>query len=277
MPQEPSITFKEFTANISGLIAETGVNAIKDLSEEIAEEIEAFYYAFFIELYKILSDANLRTPSRFLGNMGEAGAWQPLSEAWSDKKISSGGNEAFYFGLTPQLNKARRRALEVRRKRGKNVAPARQRKTFIEFLGIVSGNSRSNVEKFFGPVGLTYNIQAKGRKTPIKMTQKENAISELGRITSHNEFGRMISNYANVTLNSEISMFPLLKTADAFSEWFVVDQMARMDSGNRRQWAKINSRFGHKKSSRPIRPIITPLISWYATTGLTQIMRKFYQ
>lgn len=272
----PEISFREFATTISGVIAETGVNSIKSLSAEVAQEIEQIYYNFFGELYGILSQGQTGTPSRFSSNMGDGGAWKPLSQAWSDRKISSGGREEFYFGLTAQLNAARRKAASRKKRQGKVRGTPRARKTFMKFLEEMAGSSRENTKKFFGDIKVDYAINAKGRKKPINIQQTDNVITELGRITAHNDLGKMISNYGNVTLTADVSLFPLLATAQAFSEWYVVDMMAKKNGVNRKQWMKINSRFGARGSTRPIRAIITPLISWYATTGVTQALRRFY-
>ena len=276
MPPDLSIAFRDFAAEINGIIAETGVRQIKETSQEIAEEIEEFYYSFFVELHKAVSTAGNGTPSRFSSNMGDAGRWAPLSEKWSDRKLAVSGRPDFYYGLTGYLNKARRKSVAARRKAGKKGGgTTRGKKSFMSFLSDLAGSSEANVKKFFGPVRLTYEINARGRKTPVKIEQTENIIREIGRITSHDSRGRIMPNYDNVSLRAEISMFPLLATAEAFSEWYVVNQMAGKDSRNSKQWVKINSRDGFG-AERPIRAMITPLVSWYATTGLTQIMRKFY-
>lgn len=273
----PDISYSDFSAQINGLIAETGVEAIKELSSEVAEEIETIYYNFFGELYEIISRGQTSTPSRFGSNMGGAGPWKPLSEKWSDRKISAGGSENFYMGLTTQLNAARRKASNRKKRAGKVRRTPRSRKNFMTFMSELAAVSPENVKKFFGEIELAYAIKAKGRKTAINIEQVGNSITSLTRITSHDDLGKMISNYDNVTLETVITMFPLLRTASAFSEWYVVDMMARKNGLNKKQWLKINARFGKFRSERPIRAMITPLVSWYATTGITQALRKFYK
>lgn len=257
-------------------MAETGAEAMKELSFEVAEEVETFYYAFFAELYRIISQGNNETPSRFANNMGEGGGWKPLSDAWSDRKRYGGAQSEFYFGLTAVANKARRKSVSAARRKGKNVGPSRDRKSFIKFLSQHAGMSPASVLKFFGPVQINYKIDARGRKTPIKMEQIGNVITELERITARDEKGRFVPTFGNVTLEANMEMFTMLRGAMDFSEWYVVDMLAKKDASNRKQWAKINSRKGIRGSVRPIRAMITPLISWYATTGLTQALRKFY-
>lgn len=276
MPLDPAIIFKDFTIGLNGIIAETGVAAIKELSEDVAKEAETLYYNFFGELYAAINAGNGATPSRFMANMGGEGPWKPLSEKWSDRKLAAGGSADFYFGLTAQLNNARRKAVKKRRRQGQKGESFRAKKTFIKFLEGMATSSQRNVKKYFGAIEIKYDITATGRKTPIKLEQKGNVISELGRITSHNAKGKIIPNYDNVTLNSEITMFPLLRAIEDFSEWYVVNYLAKQDKSNSVQWAKINSRVGFRNSNRPIRAMIAPLISWYATTGLPQALRRFY-
>lgn len=271
MPLDPKVVYAPFMAAISDFIAETGVNAIKGMTKELSEELEEFYYSFFSELHKILVAGQTSTPSRFLNNMGGEEGWKPLSQTWTDRKIIGGGREDFYFGLTGKMKTVSRRSKK------KKTSTRRYRKSFMDFMNSLSANSDKNVKKMFGALKINYSIQARGRKTPIVIEQTNNVIQNLGRITSHDTTGRIIPNFGNVLLTSEITMFHFLETVKAFSEWYVVDYLSKKTPvGDRRQWAKINSRRGIRGAPRPMRALVTPLISWYATTGMTQIVRKNY-
>jgi len=278
MPPEPLLSYSDYFVSINGIIVEAGVAAIKEKSNEVAQAVDSLYYDFFGELYREVGGGTTQTPSRFLGNIGDAGAWKPLSESWRDRKLKVADQDPslFYKGLTDALNKSKRRVVRKGKKSGRNVGPSRRnKKSFEKFLGEVASNSRVNVKRFFGEITIDYAIAARGRKTPIDISQVNNVITQIGAITAH-EGSKRLPNYNNVALRANITMFPALKAAKEFSEWYVVNILARQDKTGAKQWLKINSRFGAKGSERPIRAMVTPLISWYATTGLINILKRFY-
>lgn len=282
MPPEPQISFSDFAIRLNGIVVDAGIDSIKKISEEVGQLVTDMYEDFFGQLYMEVGGGTEKMPSRFMGTaMGEAGAWKPLSEKWGDDKRIFGNQDPvlFYKGLTDALNASKGRLTKSGKPRKtpkKRPRKLRSKKPFDQFLKELRSSSRSNVKKLFGDIEIKYYISATGRKTPINIEQRGNIIETISRITSHGERGRIMNNFNNVSLRSDTTLFPLLKVAREFSEWYVVDQMSKRDKGNKGQWVKINSTNGYGRGNRPIRPIITPLISWYATTLLPSILRKYY-
>lgn len=259
--------FREYSLYITGRLAEVGVEAIKQFSQELSEDIQADYDSFFEELYGILSPGVTSTPSRLLQNMGGEAPWRNLSRSWNERKGDNKG--LFYKGLTDRMYKAKVNARDKRKRGAKGRLPNKPT-SFMDFLKKKSDRSAAEVKRLFGPLEISYMLQGAGMKTPVDINQKGNVISSIGRITTRNSKGQFIPRLGNVQLEANIMAFPYIKKVQDFSEWYVVDYLARKDAGNRAQWRKVNSRVTPKGGIRPMRAIITPLISWFLTTKFRQ-------
>jgi len=104
------------------------------------------------------------------------------------------------------------------------------------------------------------------------VVQKGNVIDRIEAYSK--KTGQMMMFKPDFTIRAQVTAFTRL-TGVRFSEWSVVDFILKqVDPQNEKQWVKINgsAAFG---SRRPMRAMITPLITWYGYVGFKQVMDEF--
>lgn len=246
------------------------------------------------------------TPPLIAAYMGGAGRWQALSEKWINVKsrpMFANLPDGFYHGLTASVGAVSHSRLGRTRQPGSQprkahiARPNTGAKTpFSKFIHGLAKKSGST-ERFFGPFEIEYKFYKEGRLFKVTKTP-EQGVEEIE--VKSDKTGKFVMFPRDYSMGAELTAFPKLAQI-GFNEWQVVDFiLKRIDPANEKQWVKINARTGfapkkrysaNKKGQklsegqkyanrmgrghRPIRALITPLISWYHKVAFEQAMRQF--
>lgn len=269
----------------------TTKDVVKSISLNVAQEMQKEYDYFFDELLTVIKGKLEYIPD-YLQRYLPEGDWDFITSKWSKAKTKRigmpFGNNWYYNGISNALTTSKGLSIRkndggVSRDDGRRSRSPKAKKTpsFESYISTLQ--DAGTTAKFFGPITLQYEFQspAIGHKiTPVMGARMvngsmvDNVITRINRRTHKGTWGK-VEGDLNVT--AKVEAFGVLKDLKKL-EWFIVDYIIKkIDPANEKQWVKINGTSGGKgkgKGSRPIRPLILPMIQFYINDELPKAMRK---
>lgn len=254
---------------------------VQETSREIAKEVQLEYDYFFHYMVAMVIGAP-DAPDQLARYLPD-GEWADISLKWNNTKNRVWGNTGnvglynqFYRGISNAGTMANSRM-------GRGKKGSSGKKTSVKPFGdyIKSLQTAGTVEKFFGPVSLQYEFESPqiGHVITAKMGGKtidNSDRNDITRIFTRNTLGSkkgFVATPDKFKITATVSAFDKLKGIGD-TEFALVDFIIRqIDPGNRKQWVKINGRYGHGRSHRPIRAVIQPMIHWYFEKLLPAAMK----
>lgn len=278
------------SVRLSQRIAKKAVEDLRAQTNILAEKMDRAYEEFFSRLHsEVIGEGTPwenGAPFLIKKFMGGEGQWRKLTGGWMDRKaIPRKGQfndhpQGFYQGLTGFYGRATSPKRLGRRTPGSPGLPrlrgvARPGGTAVPFEQFIRGLARNKLstERFFGPLEIQYEISKDGRT--FRVTTLDKAIEDIDTISE--KTGKLLMFPKEYSLKTTVTAFPQIRAIE-FAEWYIVDYMLkRIDPVDEKQWVKINSRKAFGKKARPLRAMITPLISWYFNVEFARVMREFQQ
>lgn len=261
---------KEMELKLTERLVSFTSDKVKELSEEIKEELTTEYNYFF---QMIVDEVIGKTATP--GLISKYTTWKPLSKKW----ISDKGTKKHYVGLSDSKTLSRalgRRVKEGRKKglsrlRANGTKPSGRNKTGSFETYIQSLNTAGTTERFFGPVAISYDFVSPNPNISVVKEQTNGLVKQVAHWSkSRNKF---VAFPKNLNMKATITAFGKLKGVK-FDEWSVVDYIIkRVDPSNEKQWVKINSEYGIGMSNRPIRAVITPILRYYMDKRFSEIVK----
>lgn len=277
---------QRLSSAITARVKQVTIERLQEETYYLANDIEKVYEDFFkivdTQIVGSVTGHFDESPNFISNYMGREGNWKALSGDWIDYKdkameTASGGMtlefSKAYVGVTELYKNfsksrlGRSRAGGVSRVRVKRPLGVSQ--SFRQYMHQLAG-TRTAVEHFFGPIDIEYYFAEKYRT--FKVTTIDGAIKDIDALSK--KTGKFLMFPREFSVKSSVFAFQSINGVE-FSEWYVVDFiLKRIDPLHEKQWVKINSRYGHG-GKRPIRAIITPLISWYGHVAFKQILENY--
>lgn len=253
-------------AHLADRLVSFSSKKVREMSEEIKEELETEYNYFFQMILDEVIGA-ITTP----GVLSPYVKWKPLSNQWVKYK----GTNEHYVGLSNSqtMGRALRRrgSRGMSRLRANGPMPAGAFKVGSFQSYIQSLNKAGTTARFFGPISVSYDFvtpSANFKVTPLV----ENGIVKQTLVRSAQR-GQFVAFPKTLKMQATITAFGKLKGVQ-FDEWHIVDYiLKRIDPANEKQWVKINSQYGFGRSRRPIRAVITPILKYYLERRFPEIVR----
>jgi hypothetical protein len=274
---------ERLSVSITKRVAQVTEEEVVDRANRTERLMQKVYLQFFdyidLDIIGQSSGDIGQTPKLIKSFMGGEGQWKKLTDDWRDRKDiprvnRKGGRRSFnelphgyYQGLTEYYSTT---TIPRRSKRGgKRSRSLAKRLSFQQYIRGLSDDPGA-VERFFGPLGIEYAVGERSRN--FKIVKQDGLIKEIE--TRSKKTGKFLMFPRDVSLRATITAFPRLNGVQ-FSEWYVVDRMmAKAGAANKKQWMKVNSQYSF--GVRPIRAMITPLISYYGHVAFKEVTRKLF-
>lgn len=286
---------KEISSYVEAELESDAVDSLHQRSKKVLEDLSKMYDNFFYTLAESGVKSGVDADESGLPQMYEGlkgvSPWKAVSPQWFNVKMKGAALDSmtFYRGITEGIT----RKGVTRKSRSRKANRQLSLHQYMSRLGQRSGST----DKFFGQPKIGYElIRPDGKVTQINPDlspgSRPGAIYSL---TTRGDKGRFLKNIDGTVLKAQVWLFPKLEgllpesrfTDVTNIEDRVTRYLASQDPTYELQWQKI---FGTRKTGAAktgprkgeqkrvgqwkIRPLVTPLIQWYAEQGMQRILSK---
>jgi len=270
--------FAQASESLQEQVTAFAVGRLKKTSSVAAQDVREVYGDFFQTMHErvlndpAISDGNSAALPSLFRNSGIAmRPWHALSDRWMAQKErvaeKSGdlSSYAFYKGITSALAGTTFSGKGKKRKGGKK----RSSLSLDMFIQSLAMGGNETVEGFFGPVKLAYSLE-RPDKGKTQIVTLDSAITTVRQWKPKGSGTGFIKAMDGTVLTVTITAFPNVE--GMLNDRALIGYMISK-SGYKEQWFKL---VGGSRNNR-MRPVLLPLINWYAKVKLKQTIEGSFE